>query len=460
MFTAAIRPAPGTLWRDEFRACVALSVPLVVTNAVEMAMNLTNTALIGHIAPEALAAVTLALALYNVVLTFGIGLTAAVSPLISREVGRDGGKGEATRRVVQGGFWNAVLIIGPIWALLWEAEPIFRAFGQNAALSHAASVYLRVIQWSLFPILIYLVLRSMLAALQRPRWAVATGLAAVLLNAGLNILLIGGGCGLPALGFVGSGIATVLSNLFMGTALGLAVTLDARLRTVRISSGLLKLPRQACAALWRLGLPIGISIMLETGAFTAATALIGHYDEASLPAHAIALQFAALTFMVPLGIAQAVTVRVGQAAGAGDRAAVGRAGWTALGLCIGTMMVSALIMIGMPGPIIGLFLEPSEPGAAAIASTATTLLALAALFQIADGAQVVFGGMLRGLQDTRVPMLIAAVGYWGIGVPVAALLARRAGAPGVWVGLVAGLFAVAALLFVRWRSWRRAPRAG
>ena len=200
--------------------------------------------------------------------------------------------------------------------------------------------------------------------------------------------------------------------------------------------------------------------MLETGAFTAATALIGHYDEASLPAHAIALQFAALTFMVPLGIAQAVTVRVGQAAGAGDGAAVGRAGWTALGLGIGTMMASASVMIGLPGPIIGLFLDPTEPGAAAIAGTATTLLALAALFQIADGAQVVFAGMLRGLQDTRVPMLIAGLGYWGIGVPVAALLARRAGAPGVWVGLVAGLFAVAALLFVRWRSWRRVPRPG
>ena len=460
MSTAAIRPTPSTPWRDEFRACVALSVPLVVTNAIEMAMNLTNTALIGHIAPEALAAVTLALALYNVVLTFGIGLTAAVSPLISREVGRKDETGKAKRRVVQGGFWNAVLIIGPIWVLLWEAEPIFRAFGQDAALSHMAAIYLHVIQWSLFPILIYLVLRSMLAALQRPRWAVMTGLAAVLLNAGLNVLLIGGGHGLPALGLVGSGIATVLSNLFMAMALGLAVTLDTRLRTVRIFSGLLDLPWQACAALWRLGLPIGISIMLETGAFTAATALIGHYDEAALPAHAIALQFAALTFMVPLGIAQAVTVRVGQAAGAGDGTAVGRAGWTALGLCVGTMMVTALIMIGLPGPIISLFLDPSEPGAAAIAGTATTLLALAALFQIADGAQVVIAGMLRGLQDARVPMLIAGIGYWGIGVPVAALLARRVGAPGVWVGLVAGLFAVAALLLARWRSWRRVPRPG
>ena len=460
MSTAAIRPTPGTPWWDEFRACVALSVPLVMTNAIEMAMNLTNTALIGHIAPEVLAAVTLALALYNVVLTFGIGLTAAVTPLISREVGRNGGRGEAARRVVQGGFWNAVLIIGPIWILLWEAEPIFRACGQDAALSHTAAIYLHVIQWSLFPILIYLVLRSMLAALRRPRWAVVTGLAAVVLNAGLNVLLIGGGFGLPALGLVGSGIATVVSNVFMAMALGLAVTLDARLRTVRVFTGLLELPWQACAALWSLGLPIGISIMLETGAFTAATALIGHYDEASLPAHAIALQFAALTFMVPLGIAQAVTVRVGQAAGAGDEAAVGRAGWTALGFCIGTMMVTALIMIGLPGLIIGLFLDPSEPGAAAIAGTATTLLALAALFQIADGAQVVFSGMLRGLHDTHVPMLIAGIGYWGIGVPVAAWLASRAGAPGVWVGLVAGLFAVAALLFVRWRSWRRVPRPG
>ncbi len=442
-------------WRTEMRACLALSLPLVVTNAIEMAMNLTNTALVGHIAPEALAAVTLALAFYNVALTFGIGLTAAVSPLISRSLGAVG-PGEAARRVVQGGMWNALVIVGPIWILLWQAEPILVAAGQDPGLSRAAAAYLHVMQWGLLPVLVYLVLRSMLAALERPRWAVLTGLAAVVLNAGLNLLLIGGGAGLPALGTAGSGLATVLSNLFMAAALAIAVALDPGLRSLRIWSGLSRPPRQACGALWRLGLPIGISIMLEAGLFTAATALIGHYDAPALPAHAIALQIASLTFMVPLGIGQAVAVRVGRAAGAGDAAAVGRAGWVALALSLAAMAATALTMVALPGPIVRLFLDPAEPHAEAILRTATVLLAFAGAFQIADGAQVVLAGMLRGLKDTRVPMMIAAVGYWAVGMPIAAALAPAHAAAGVWAGLLAGLFAVAALLLARWRAWRRA----
>lgn len=440
-------------WRQEVRACLALGVPLVVTNAIEMAMNLTNTALVGHIAPAALAAVTLALALYGVALTFGIGLTAAVSPLISSAMG-GGGTREAARRVAQGGLWNALAIVGPIWALLWQAEPILVAAGQDPALSRAAAAYLHVMQWGLLPALVYLVLRSMLAGLERPGWAVVTGLAAVVLNAGLNLLLIGGGFGLPALGMAGSGLATVLSNLFMAGALAAAVALAPGLREIRVCAGLARPPWEACGALWRLGLPIGISIMLETGSFTAATALIGHYDAPALPAHAIALQIASFTFMVPLGIAQAVAVRVGRAAGAGDAEAVGRAGWTALALGLGAMAVAAAAMVALPGPLVALFLDPAEPGAAAVARTATVLLALAGAFQLADGAQVVLAGMLRGLKDTRVPMLISAFGYWVVGVPVAALLAPGYAAPGVWTGLVAGLFAVALLLLARWGVWR------
>ena len=454
---ASLPPRTLAPWRGELRACAALSVPLVVTNAIEMAMNLTNAAFVGRIAPEALAAVTLALALYSVALTFGIGLTAAISPLISAEVGRTGERGLAARRVVQGGLWNAALIIGPIWLALWQAEPVLRAAGQGPALSRAASDYLHVMQWGLLPVLVYLVLRAMLAALERPRWAVMTGVLGIAVNAGLNAALIGGGLGLPALGVTGSALATLLSNLFMAAVLAAAVLADPRLRGLHLLRGLGRPPLAACAALWRLGLPIGIGIMLETGAFAAATALVGHRDPAALPAHAIALQVASFAFMVPLGIAQAVSVRVGRAAGGGDHDAVGRAGWTGLTLGVGTMAASALLMLALPGPIIGLFLDPAAPHADALVHTATVLLALAGAFQLADGAQVVLAGMLRGLQDTRAPMVIAGIGYWCFGVPVAALLAPRYAAPGVWTGLLAGLFAVAAMLLWRWRSWRRAP---
>lgn len=460
MRSAKIHPSPAAMWRNELRACVVLGLPLVLTNAIEMVINFTSAVMIGHISPDALAASTLALALYNVALLFGIGLTAAVSPLVARGAGRHGEESEAVRRIVWGGFWNAALVVGPIWGVLWEAEPIFRILGQDPALSRAAAGYLHVVQWSLLPVLIYLVLRSMLAALERPRWAVATGAAAVGANAILNALLIGGAGPLPGMGLIGSGIATLLSNVFMAAALALVVALDPGFRSFRIFSGLFRPPWQAVAALWRLGLPIGIAVVLEVGMFTAAAALVGHYDRGALAAHAIALQIASFTFMVPLGIAQAATVRVARAAGLGDSPAIGRAGWTALALGVGAMGVSSVVLVSMPRPIIGLFLDPTAPGAEAITRGAVTLLALAALFQIADGAQAVLAGMLRGLGDTRAPMVIAAVGYWGVGIPLAATLARRAAAPGVWIGLVAGLFTVAALLFARWQSWRRASRLG
>ncbi len=448
-------------WIKELRACLALSWPLVLTNAIEMAMNLTNVAMIGRVGPEALAAGTLAVALYSIFLLFGIGVTAAVAPLIARERGRGGQTEPAVRRIVQQGFWGVALIIAPIWLLSWNAESIFLALGEEPALAAGAASYLHALQWGLLPALVYLVLRSLFAAMERPRWAVVTGAAAVVLNALLNWLLIFGHGGLPALGLFGSGLATVASNLFMAASLGVIAILDPRFSGLHIFEGLLR-PRWAgFGAFWRLGLPIGISLVLETGMFAAAAAAIGHFGTAALAAHAIALQTASLTFMMPLGIAQAATVRIGRASGAGDLVAVARAGWTALGLGVGVMALAALVLITMPSLAIGLFLDPGEPGSSAVREGAIVLLGLAGLFQIADGAQVVAAGMLRGLHDTRVPMVISAIGYWGIGLPLGVVLAFwfHMRAPGVWIGMTVALFVVAGLLLARWRHRLRRPVA-
>lgn len=443
-------------WRAELRACVALGLPLVLTNAIEMALNLTNAAMIGRIAPQALAASTLALALYNTCLMFGIGLAAAVSPLIARERGAKGADApRAIRDLIQGGLWNSLVVVVPVWLVLWNAEPVFGLVGQDPALAKMATTYLRAMQWSLLPALVYLTLRSVLAALEHPRWTVGIGAAAIPLNAGLNWLLIGGHAGFPALGLQGSGLATLLANLFMAVALALVVTFDPRFRSYRAFTSLGAPPLLACADLWRLGLPIAAGIVLEVGMFTAATALIGHFDAAGLAAHAIALQVASFAFMIPLGIAQAATVRIGRAAGAQDPVAINRAGAVSLTLGIGVMVLSACVLLGLPRPLIGLFIDSGETGAAPIAASAVVLLGIAGLFQVADGAQVVLAGMLRGLEDTRGPMVIALLGYWGVGLPLAAVLAARSAAPGVWVGLTAGLCVVALMLYWRWTRLRK-----
>ena len=452
--SAPLHPASRRTWRAEVLACLALGWPLILTNAIEMAMNLISTVMIGRVSSEALAAATLAMSLYNLCLLFGIGVTAAVSALVAREAGRSTEGTSALRRIAQQGFWAAALMSGPMWLLLWNADAILVALGQDPVLAAEAASYMHVLQWALLPAFVYLVLRSVFAALEHPRWAVATGSAAVALNALLNWLLIGGHGGLPALGLAGSGLATLLSNVFLAAALGTVAALDPRFARLRLSAGLFRPAWTGFAALWRLGLPIGVSLLLETGMFSVAAVMIGRFDAASLAAHAIALQVAALTFMMPLGLAQAATVRVGRASGAADALGIRRAGWAALGLGIAIMTVSAAVLICAPHPIIGLFVDRAEPGSRAVETIAATLLAVAGLFQIADGAQVVLAGMLRGLGDVRAPMLIAGVGYWGIGLPLAALLAFALDlrATGVWIGMTAGLFTVATLLLLRWRQ--------
>ena len=446
------RAADPSAWIAELKAYVALSWPLILTNAIEMAMNLTSVAMIGRISPDALAASTLALSLNNLFLLFGIGVVASVAPLVARQIGRDEADRPAVRRIVQQGFWGVAIITVPMWVVLWNARPILVGLRQDPALAAAAVAYLHGLQWSILPALLYLVLRSLFATLGHPRWAVVTGAMAIGLNGALNWLLIGGHWGLPALGLFGSGLATVLANMFMAAALGAIACLDPRLRGFRIFSRWYRPGWAGFGAFWRMGLPIGVSLLLEAGMFSGAAGVVGLFDAASLAAHAIALQVASSIFMIPLGLGQAATIRIGRASGAGDGAGVIRAGWMALSLAVAAMLVSATFLVAIPGEIIGLFLDRSEPGFASVEAIGVTLLGLAGLFQIADGTQVVLAGMLRGLQDTRVPMLIAALGYWGIGLPLGTTLAFAVDlkATGVWIGLAVGLFAVAGLLLARW----------
>ncbi|MBM3521812.1 MAG: MATE family efflux transporter, partial [Alphaproteobacteria bacterium] len=274
-------------------------------------------------------------------------------------------------------------------------------------------------------------------------------------NAVGNYMLIFGHWGAPPLGVVGSGLASAIANWFSFCALLAFILADRRLRRFSILGRFWRADWPRLREIFRLGLPIAGALLMEVSVFAAAVYALGAIDTAQLAAHQIAIQCAALTFMIPFGLAQAATVRVGLAAGAGDRDGIGRAGWAAFMLGLVFMAVTAVFMAVLRWPIVGLFLDLSVPANLVVAHHAVLFLVIAALFQVFDGSQTIAMGALRGLKDTRVPMLFAGFGYWVVGFGIAWLAAFELGLGGlgIWIGLAIGLSSVAVLA-----TWRFAAR--
>jgi MATE family multidrug resistance protein len=448
-FAAGSRPAA---WLRELRALAVLSWPLALTNLAQIAMGTTDVMMMGRLGPDTLAAGALGTNLYFVALIFGLGLSNAAAPMIARELGRGATRVRVVRKIVQQGFWSAGCLAIPCWLVLWWSEPLLNAMGQDAVLSALAGPYVHALQWALFPSWCYLVLRSFVSGLERPAPALVIAAAAVLFNAAANWCLMLGHCGFRPLGITGSGFATLLSSILMFAALSFVVCAVRPFRRYRLFAGFWRPDWPLFRALWRLGLPMAATLSFEVTMFNAAVFLMGLIGAASLAAHSIAIQLAALTFMVPLGIGQAVGVRVGRAYGAGDREAIRLAGWTAFWLAVVFMAAMSLTMILAPRLLISAFLDTGDPNNERVIDAAISFLTFAALFQIADGAQAVGSGMLRGLHDARWPMVFALTGYWGIGLPLGVLLAFPLGfgGVGIWIGLSSGLAVVACLMIRRW----------
>ncbi len=444
-------------WRAEARATLALAWPLVLTNVAMSLIGATDVVMVGWLGPQQLAAASIGFNLCMAFAIFAMGLVTATAPMMASERGRMRHSVRDIRRTFRQGLWTALAVVIPGWAVLWHAGPILVALGQQPALAAEAESYVRAYMWSILPFLWLIVTRNFLSVLERPMWSLVVAIGGVFANAAFNYVLIFGKLGLPALGLVGAGIGSILANLSMLAAMVAVITFHPRFRRYHILGRWWRSDWPRFRSLWRLGLPIGITMGLEGGVFTVAVLLMGWIDTASVAAHAIALQIASLTFMVPLGLAQAATVRVGIGHGARDPAMVRRAGWTGFAIAIAFMSAMALVMIAAPQALIGIFLDPASPGAAEVAVIAGGFLAVAAAFQVADGAQVVAAGMLRGLHDTRMPMLIAAFGYWAIGIGIGYWLAFHAGwhGFGIWTGLAIGLGIVAVLMLARWMMRHR-----
>jgi MATE family multidrug resistance protein len=449
---------PGSLasflpGRADLGALVRLAFPVTLVTVSTMTMGVADTIMVGRVSPTDLAAVALGNLYFFGVAVFGMGTLSALDPVISQAVGA--GDRIAIARGMQRGGILALALTVLATVVLIPAGPVLRLLGQPDDVVPVAAGYALACIPGVFPFYAFHVLRLSLQAMARVGPVLVTVIAANLVNIFFNWVFIYGHLGFPAMGAVGAGWATSLSRWFLTFAiLGVAWPLlgDA-LRPFRPEV----LAREPLRRLLRLGAPIGGQQVLEFGVFGASGLLVGLMGTVAMASHQVALNLSSLTFMVPLGVAQAAAVLVGQAVGKGDAAEARRVVGGSLVVGVGFMSVSAALFLTVPS-----FFAEIYSGDAPVVALAATLIPVAGLFQVFDGTQVVALGVLRAVGDTRLPMVINVVGFWLVGLPVSALLAFQVGLGprGVWAGLAIGLALVAVLLLarVRGRFGRELPR--
>jgi MATE family multidrug resistance protein len=451
---APFAAAPSGLAR-EFRATLALALPLVLTQLTQVLVHTTEVLLLGRLGPAPLAAATLAAALFHTAMMFGVGVASATAPLIAHA--RGARQPRQVRRVVRQGLWITLAMTLPFMAALWFARPLLAAMGQDPALLAMTEAYMRAAVWGLPFAVGFIVLRSFTSAFGRTRPVLLAALLAAAVNLPVSWALIFGRLGLPALGTVGAGIGVTVTFALMFGSLLVHCLLARPFRRYQVLGRFWRPDWAVFREILRVGLPIGGAVLMETGLFAVATLLMGLIGTAELAAHQVALQLASIAFMVPLGISHAATIRIGLAAGAGRPRGARLAGWVACGLATAFMAATAVVFWAVPGPLARLFLDPGAPGGAVALGYAVTFLRIAALFQLADGLQVIGIASLRGLKDTTVPMWLAGFGYWLVGFPICAalgFLTPLAGV-GIWIGLAFALATVAVVIILRFHRLTR-----
>lgn len=431
-----------------------LAAPLAVSQLSQIAMMTTDLALLGRLGDHVVAAAALSHTVLFAAFTLGMGLVSAVAPLASQAFGARNPR--FVRRSVRVGIWSAFLAGVPLTAVQFWGEEILLALGQAPQSAELAGRYLLGLAWSMIPAWIFMVLRNFMSAVNKPEPALWITLVAIPINGVAAYALIYGAFGAPRLDVLGAGLATTLVNVFMCVAAVWIAYTRRPFKKYRILGRFWRADWPLFGKLLAIGLPISGAFLLEYGLFAAAALLMGYIGTSAIAAHQIALQTAAILYMVPFGISMAATVRVGQAVGRRDAEATRRAGFVAMMLAIGFMIVMTAIVALTRHSIPLLFLGNGVDAGETIA-LAATLLVLGATFFITDGAQTVVAGALRGLNDTRIPLLIAAFSFWVVGFAGSYGLAFPAGlgAVGVWIGLSLGTSTFAVLLIWRFHALTR-----
>ncbi len=434
---------------QEFRPLMKLAGPVILAEVGWMSMGLVDTIMVGPLGPAAIAATGMGSSVFTAIVIFGMGLMLGVDAFVSQAHGA-GNERECLLWLHQG-VWLACLVAPIVMVLTWVAYITLDQWGLHPETRQLVGPYLRVIAVGALPLLVYAAFRRYLQGMHLVRPVMIALITANLVNAAGNWLLIYGNLGMPALGVAGSAWATTAARVYMAAFLYLAIRLEHRRRGHQHPRVDLGIDLERIRRLVKLGFPAASQVALEVGVFAAATALAGRLDPVSSGSHQIALNIASLAFMVPLGLASAAAVRVGYAYGSGDRQRAARAGWTAL--VSGGLIMTAigLVFFLWPQPLLRVF--STDPR---IVDIGVGLLAIAAAFQLFDGTQAVVTGALRGISETRMPMLVNVVGHWFLGLPVAYLLCFRFGwgVQGLWIGLSIGLVLAAVVLTVVW--WKRA----
>ena len=440
----------------EIVATVRLALPLILAQLAAIGSNVIDTMLSGHYSAHVMAAVSVGASIWSLAIVSGIGVMMSVPPSVSQLDGA--GRRAEVGAVFRQALWLGLVLGVLLWFAVRHAEPLVQLIGVTPTLYRSVGEFLHAISWGAPALTCYFALRGLSEGLSLTRPSMYFSLGGLVLLVPLGYVFMFGKLGLPPQGARGCGIAT--ATVLWLEMLGFAtyVLFHRNYRGLNLLERF-EWPRWSrIRHLLHIGLPMAVTLLAEAGLFVGAALLMGTLGEDVAASHQVALNVASLFFMIPLGMAMAITVRVGNAVGRGDPAGVRYAGFCGIGLTLVTQMLSAGLMLGLPHFIAALYTHDAK-----VIGLAAQLLVLAGLFQFSDGIQVVSNGALRGLKDTRVPMAITLFAYWVVGMPVGWWLAfpHGLGARGMWMGLIAGLSVAAVLLFARfWRSSRHPHFAG
>ncbi len=438
-------------WRRELIEILKLAAPLATAQLAQMAMGITDTIMMGRVGSDALAAGGLGANVAFLLIIVGQGLVASIQPIVAQA--RGAADHSSFARTLSAGLLISVLVAVPIMLVLNHIDLLLNAIGEPPQIAALALQYETAFAWGVPAGMLQFALRNYIAAMERPRILMVVVLVAAFANLGFNWLFVFGHLGFPALGIAGSGYATTLTWWCMLAAFLAHLRLTHLLPRGLFHIGWAELWR-GMGALLHLGWPIAGIYLVEVGLFSASSLMMGWFGPVALAAHQICLNIASFTFMVPLAISQAATVRVGYYVGGGALRRARVAGFTAIGLGVAFMTLTAATITTLSRPIFYLYLDAADPKLDAVLAMGGQMILLAALFQMFDGAQVVAAGALRGLKDTHAALVAGAIGYWGLGMPIGAGLAFGAkfGPVGLWWGFVGGLVAVAILLSIRFNQ--------